>query len=59
MRMYTEMYESERRARKRQSDMSGYWHDLYEDLMLRILNLNDTEEMMKAHNAFKKRISNR
>ena len=57
MRMYVEMYEDERRGRKLEASRAAYWHDLYEDIMLRLLNADNVDELLEKHNAFKKRIS--
>lgn len=57
MRMYAEMYEDERRGRKLEASRVAYWHDLYEDIMLRLLNADNVDELLEKHNAFKKRIS--
>lgn len=59
MRMYVEMYEDERRGRKLEASRAAYWHDLYEDIMLRLLNAGNVDELLEKHNAFKKRISDK
>ncbi len=57
-RMYAGMYEEEKHQRLRNGDMSAYWHDLYEDLMLRHAagRHEDTDDIMEAHLEFRKRI---
>ena len=57
MRMYEEMYSSEKAKRSQNENRAAYWHDLYEDLMLRAQCLEDTDAVIAAHIAFKKRIS--
>lgn len=59
MKMYAEMYEDEKRQRTRNGEMSGYWHDLYEDLLWRVVYGTDgtLDERLAAHREFVKRLS--
>ncbi len=59
MRMYAEMYSIEKERHLRSEIGAAYWHDLYEDLMLRLNNGDNCPlaEKMEAHRAFRKRIS--
>lgn len=59
MRMYEEMYSSEKAKRSQNENRAAYWHDLYEDLMLRAQCIEDIDAVIAAHIAFKKRISGR
>lgn len=58
MRMYAGMYENEKKRRLRNGDMSGYWHDLYEDLIWRVVEgtAGTLDERLAAHRAFRDRI---
>lgn len=58
-RTYAELYANEERRRIRNGDMSGYWHDLYQDLLWRVVKGTDgtLSERMESHRAFKERIS--
>lgn len=59
MRMYAELYSYEKARCLRSGSSAAYWHDLYEDLMLRLNNRDNRPlaEKMEAHRAFRKRIS--
>ena len=57
MRMYADMSSSEKAKRSQNENRAAYWHDLYEDLMLRAQCIEDTDAVIAAHIAFKKRIS--
>lgn len=58
-RMYAAMYRNEKRRRVRNGDASGYWHDLYEDLLWRVVLAEGgvTDERMAAHRAFRDRLN--
>lgn len=58
MKLYSELYSQEMNRRKRAEGMSGYWHDLYEDLMLRMENMGDNASvhLLEAHHAFRLRL---
>lgn len=53
---YAEMYSGEKAKRCRSENREAYWHDLYEDLMLRVQCVKDADEVIDAHVAFKKRL---
>lgn len=57
--LYADLYENEKKRRLRNGEAMGYWHDLYEDLMFRLLGKDDSPlaEKMEAHATFRKRIS--
>lgn len=57
-RMYADMYSDEKAKRCLSEKRVAYWHDLYEDLMLRLTNADNSSlgEKMEAHRAFRKRI---
>lgn len=59
LQYWAEEYADQKRRAKRNADESAYWHDLYEDIMLRLLSDKDVGGIVDAHLAFKKRISNR
>lgn len=61
LKTYTDMYEHEKQRKIYSLERSGYWHDLYEDLMWRVGNGTDgtIDERVAAHEAFKKRILGR
>lgn len=61
LKTYTDMYETEKRRRRYSLEMSGCWHDLYEDLMWRVGNdTGDTiDERLAAHEIFRKKILGR
>lgn len=61
MELYAGMYENEKKRRLRNGDMSGYWHDLYEDLLWRVVCGTDGtfDERLAAHREFVKRLSGR
>lgn len=56
-KMYAEMYENEKRRRQRNGNAMGRWHDLYHDLLWRLLYCTDTplDERLAAHKAFSER----
>lgn len=59
LRMYADMYENEKNRRRRNGDMSGYWHDLYSDLIWRVTNDGDNlSEQLEAHRSFRNRLNN-
>lgn len=59
LEMYVSLYANEETRRRRNGDMAGYWHDLYEDLLWRVVNGTEgtVEERMESHRAFRDRIS--
>lgn len=60
MRLYADMYENEKRRRERNGDMSGYWHDLYADLLWRVTKENnDLSKALEEHRAFRDRLPKR
>lgn len=60
-RTYARMYEDEKRQRELGGRTSGLWHDLYEDLLWRLLHEADAplDDRMAAHRAFRDRISSK
>lgn len=58
-RTYAEMYEMEKRRRKYADKKAGYLSDLYADLQLRFIDIDDpsVNERIEAHQDFRKRIS--
>lgn len=58
-RTYAEMYEMEKRRRKYADKKASYLSDLYADLQLRFIDIDDpsVNERIEAHQDFRKRIS--
>lgn len=57
LRVYSDMYANEKRRRERNGTAMGHWHDLYHDLLWRLLYDTDTplDDLLAAHKAFSER----
>ena len=59
MKLYSELYVTEKNRRKRAESKMSYWHDLYHDLLWRLHYGTDIslDDRLAAHKAFSERIS--
>lgn len=58
-RLYVDMYANEKRRRVRNGDAAGYWHDLYEDLLWRVVlgGEGTPDERLAAHKEFRGKLN--
>lgn len=61
MKLYSELYTAEKSRRERAESTVSYWHDLYEDIMLRMESTGDNtiSHMLEAHHTFRSRLGSK
>lgn len=60
-RQYSDMYRAEKERRKEMQSRTGLWADLYQDLMLNVVEgaPDDMDERLKEHKEFRRRLMNK